>query len=89
VKSVQNPTLDCFVGAVTESCRDLTDFVRLAWEGLTFEFPETPRREVVIFRGVELSDAALESYREIVGRFRDAEASMENLRLIWMGILLI
>jgi hypothetical protein len=36
---------------------------------LNFEFPETPRREVVIFRGVELSEAALESYREIVGGF--------------------
>jgi ankyrin repeat protein len=36
---------------------------------LNFEFPETPRGEVVIFRGVELSEAALESYREIVGRF--------------------
>jgi alpha-ketoglutarate-dependent taurine dioxygenase len=36
---------------------------------LNFEFPETPRRDVVVFRGVELSEAALESYREIVGRF--------------------
>jgi hypothetical protein len=55
--------------AVTESCGDLADFVRLMWEGLNFEFRETPRGEVVLFRGVELSEAALESYRENVGGF--------------------
>jgi hypothetical protein len=69
VKSVENPTPDCFVRAVTESCGDLADFGPLVWEGLNFEFSETPKREVVLFRGVELSEAALESYREIVGKF--------------------
>jgi alpha-D-ribose 1-methylphosphonate 5-triphosphate synthase subunit PhnH len=51
-----------------ESCGDLADFVRLVWEGLNFEFPETPRGEVVIFRGVELPESALESYRDSVGQ---------------------
>jgi hypothetical protein len=37
------------------------------WEGLNFEFPATPRGEVVIYRGVEVSEAALESYRDNVG----------------------
>jgi hypothetical protein len=36
------------------------------WEGLNFEFPETPRG--VIYRGVELSEEALERYRECVER---------------------
>jgi ankyrin repeat protein len=69
VKSIEHPTPECFVRAVTESCGDLADFVRLVREGLNFEFRETQRREVVIFRGVEHSEAALESYREIVGKF--------------------
>jgi hypothetical protein len=68
VKSIENPTPECRVKAVKESC-DPADCVRLAWEDLNFEYPVTPRREVVIFRGVELSQAALESYREIVGGF--------------------
>jgi hypothetical protein len=34
---------------------------------LNFEFRETPRGEVVIYRGVELSEASLESYRKSVG----------------------
>jgi hypothetical protein len=36
------------------------------WEGLDFTHM-TPRREVLIFRGVELPELALESYRENVG----------------------
>jgi hypothetical protein len=43
VKSIENPTPDCFVRAITESCGDLADFVRLVWEGLNFEFREAPR----------------------------------------------
>jgi ankyrin repeat protein len=35
---------------------------------LNFEFRDTPRREVVIYRGVELSEAALEGYRGSVGK---------------------
>jgi hypothetical protein len=35
---------------------------------LNFVFPETPRGEVVIYRGVELLESALESYRDNVGR---------------------
>jgi hypothetical protein len=69
VKSVRDPTRDCYLRAVTESCGDLADFVRLMWEGLNFEFRETPRREVVMFRGVEVSEAALESHRDIIGGF--------------------
>jgi ankyrin repeat protein len=56
------------VRAIAESCGELADFVRLIWEGLNFEFREIPRGEVVIYRGVELSDAALGSYRDRVGR---------------------
>jgi hypothetical protein len=67
VKSIENPSLDSFMRAVTESCGDLADFVRLVWEGLNFEFPETPKGEVFIFRGVELPASALESYRNSVG----------------------
>jgi hypothetical protein len=52
---------------MAESCGDLADFIRLVWEGLNFVFGETPRREVVIFRGVELSESALKSYRDSVG----------------------
>jgi hypothetical protein len=35
---------------------------------LNFEFPEAPRGEVVIYRGVELPEAALVSYRENIGK---------------------
>jgi hypothetical protein len=94
VRSIQNPTRDCFAIAVTESCGDLADFVRLMWEGLNFEFPGIPRREVVVFRGVELSEAALESYREIVGglfawpmfsSFTDKRAEAEEYGRAWRG----
>jgi hypothetical protein len=68
VKSIQNPTRDCYVRAVTESCGDLADFVRLVWEGLNFEFRGTARGGTMIFRGVELQDAALESYRKSFGK---------------------
>jgi ankyrin repeat protein len=67
VKSIGKPIQSEFERAVTESCGDLSDFVRLVWEGLNFEFPETPRGEVVLYRGVELSESALESYRDSVG----------------------
>jgi hypothetical protein len=67
VRSIRSPVPEGFVRAVTESCGDLSDFVRLMWEGLNFEFPDTPRREVAIFRRVELPESALESYRDSVG----------------------
>jgi ankyrin repeat protein len=53
--------------AVTDSGGDNADFVRLVGEDLNSEFPETPRGEVVLYRGVELSEASLESYRKSVG----------------------
>jgi hypothetical protein len=56
------------VKAVTAPMGHVAPFIRLVWEGLVFEFPETPRREWVIYRGVELSEA-VESYRDHVGRF--------------------
>jgi ankyrin repeat protein len=68
VKSIRAPTRAELVRAVTESCGDLAPFVRLVWEGLNFEFRETAMREVVLYRGVELPEAALESYRCLVGR---------------------
>jgi hypothetical protein len=68
VKVIHNPTRAEYAEAVTESCGDLSDFVRLVWEGLNFEFPETLRRELVICRGVEVPETALESYRESVGK---------------------
>jgi hypothetical protein len=67
VQSIRSPNRAEFAGAVTEACGDLSDFIRLVWDGLNFEFGETPRREVVIFRGVELPEAVLESYRKSVG----------------------
>jgi ankyrin repeat protein len=80
--------------AATESCRDLADFIRLVWEGLNFEFPETPRREVLMFRGVELSEAALESYRDSVGKliawsmfssFTEKREEAEEYGRAWRG----
>jgi hypothetical protein len=68
VRSIPYPSKDCDLRAVTESCGDLADFGRLVWEGLSFEVRETPRGEVLLFRGVELPEAALESYRESVGK---------------------
>jgi hypothetical protein len=56
VRSIRNPVRDCYLRAITESCGDLAGFIRLVWEGLNFVFRETPRREVVIFRGIELSE---------------------------------
>jgi hypothetical protein len=35
---------------------------------LNFEFPETLRRELVIYRGVELAEAVLEGHRNNIGR---------------------
>jgi hypothetical protein len=35
---------------------------------LNFAFPETPRREVVIYRGVELPESALEGYGDGMGK---------------------
>jgi hypothetical protein len=67
VKSIRSLTRAEFQRAATDSCEDLADFVRLVWEGLNFEFPEAPRGEVVLYRGVELSGSALESYRGSVG----------------------
>jgi hypothetical protein len=69
VISIPYPTVECYLRAATAVCGDLADFIRLVWEGLNFEFPETPRREVLLFRGVELPESALESYHEIVGGF--------------------
>jgi ankyrin repeat protein len=94
VISIHNPTLDCYVRAVRESCGDQADFVRLVWEGLNFEFPETPRREVLIFRGVEISESALESYRDSVGKmiawstfssFTEKREEAEEYGRAWRG----
>jgi ankyrin repeat protein len=69
LKSIRDPSRDGDFRSVGISCGDLADFVRLVWEGLNFEFRETPKgKVVVIYRSVELSEAALESYRESVGR---------------------
>jgi predicted LPLAT superfamily acyltransferase len=64
------------------------------WEGLNFVFPETPRGEVLIFRGVELSEAALESYRKSVGHlfawpmftsFTEKREEAEEYGRAWRG----
>jgi ankyrin repeat protein len=67
VKSIENPIRDDYVRAITDSFGDLAGFVRLVWEALNFQFRET-RGEVVLFREVELSEAALESYRNSIGK---------------------
>jgi hypothetical protein len=94
VKVIHDPTWAEFAKAVTESCGDLADFVRLMWEGLNFEFPETQRREVLIFRGVELPEAALESYRASVGKmfswpmfssFTEKRGEAEEYGRAWRG----
>jgi hypothetical protein len=94
VRSIQNPTRAEFVRAVTESCGDQADFIRLVWEGLNFEFPETPRRERVIYRGVELWEATLESYRDGVGKlftwsmfasFTEKREEAEGYGRAWRG----
>jgi ankyrin repeat protein len=95
VRSIRSPDRAEFARAVTESCGDLADFVRLVWEGLNFEFSETPRgREVVIYRGVELPEAALESYRNSVGKliswsmfssFTEKRDEAEEYGMAWRG----
>jgi hypothetical protein len=63
------------------------------WEGLNFEFRET-RGEVVIFRGVELPESALESYRGSVGKliawsmfssFTEKREEAEEYGRAWRG----
>jgi hypothetical protein len=68
VASIRRSTRSEFTAALTDSCGALTDFVRLVWEGLNCEFPDTPRREAMIYRGVELSEAALGIYHDNVGK---------------------
>jgi ankyrin repeat protein len=64
------------------------------WEGLNFEFPETPRGEVVLYRGVELSESALESYRSNIGHlftwslfasFTEHREVAEEYGMTWRG----
>jgi hypothetical protein len=58
--------------AVSDACGDLTDFVRLVWEGLkivNLVLPEPPSKELVLFRGAELSKEVFESYRRNEGRY--------------------
>jgi hypothetical protein len=93
VRSIPYPTQDCYLRAVTESCGDLADLVRLVWEGLNFEFRET-MGEVVLYRGVELGEAALTSYRDSVGKvicwsifssFTDKREEAEEYGRAWRG----
>jgi hypothetical protein len=61
---------------------------------LNFEFRETPRREVLLYRGVELSEASLESYRDSVGHlfawpmftsFTEQREEAEEYGRAWRG----
>jgi hypothetical protein len=61
---------------------------------MNFEFPETQRREVVVFRGVELSETALESYRNSIGEafgwpmfssFTEKREEAEEYGIAWRG----
>jgi hypothetical protein len=58
VETIRRPSVDCYLEAVVKSCGDLADFIRLLWEGLNFEFPAVPRGELMLYRGVEVSEAA-------------------------------